>query len=342
MKKRVLCFLFIILCPLMAWAMAPVSDAELSDVTGQAGVNINADLVMNVSIGTMAWGDSTGLDSPYATATPDSGGYIGVRNFNIRNLSVRAREWDSYNGYYEFTDLKPITIDVATSNLHGTGVTFVRFGLGSLEIMMDSVNFMVELGTSGATLGQRLGEIYLGNMEIYINPLSFVDIYKSNNQGSSGITMYFDVTIDKFVCSTISWGDTDGLTLAQATQSNGWIAQTVDPIGAYVGLYNFDIAGTITVNGSVSIDVSTISNGKYAMTTQYYNGQAGNGVVHITIGENAGSNFRFTVNGPITSEVRLSRVRTLDGPSARQLGDIFISQFDLEVLGGSWIDVWAH
>lgn len=50
-----------LLLPLSVWAMTPISDSDLSNVTGQAGVNINVDLLMNVRLGTMAWGDSDGI-----------------------------------------------------------------------------------------------------------------------------------------------------------------------------------------------------------------------------------------------------------------------------------------
>ena len=55
--KRVLTILAILLLPLSVWAMTPVSDSALSDVTGQAGVSINIDLNMNISFDTVAWGE---------------------------------------------------------------------------------------------------------------------------------------------------------------------------------------------------------------------------------------------------------------------------------------------
>jgi len=118
--KRVLTFLAIMLLPLSVMAMTPVSDSTLSDVTGQAGVNINADLTMNIGIGTMAWGDADGIGgfnsgtdtSPWATVA--AGGYVGMTNFNINGLRIKARETDTYNGWHSSAYLKPITIDVAT------------------------------------------------------------------------------------------------------------------------------------------------------------------------------------------------------------------------------------
>jgi len=127
-KKLVTLFMSIMLLPLSLWAMSPISDSDLSNVNGQAGVNINADLTMNISIGTMAWGDSDGLPAGNGNYMPSSwvadttGGYIGVTGFNISNLWIRARTdtSDVYNSYSTLF-LKPITIDVATDSTTGHG-----------------------------------------------------------------------------------------------------------------------------------------------------------------------------------------------------------------------------
>ena len=76
--KRVLTFLAIMLLPLSVWAMTPVTDSDLADVTGQAGVSINADLTMDINIGTMAWGDGDGISaywSPFSN-DPDGNPYV--------------------------------------------------------------------------------------------------------------------------------------------------------------------------------------------------------------------------------------------------------------------------
>jgi len=163
--------------------MTPVSDSDLSKVTGQAGVNINADLTMNIGIGTLAWGDADGIHgydgslSSTGWATVATGGYVGMTNFNITGLRIKARESDGYNGYFTSMMLKPITIDVATGTKQGVaGTTFVRFGLGSLYIGLNAMSFGVEMGPN-TNLGQMLGTANLGPIDIYINPLSYVDIY---------------------------------------------------------------------------------------------------------------------------------------------------------------------
>jgi hypothetical protein len=306
--KRVLTILAILLLPLSVWAMTPVTDTDLSNVTGQAGVNINANVSMDIHIGTMAWGDSdgiTGIYNPWTVPANSSGGYIGMANFNITDLTVTARmeATDNYNGYNTLM-LKPITIDVATTNSAmtvsttpswgggpyvteslGAGTTFVRFGLGALEISLDSLQFDIGLSprsSAAATaaiadsnLSQNLGEVTMGEMSIYINPWSYVDIYSADKQsdggGSSGVRFAVNVTVDQFTLGYISWGDlngfaplavpgTSGQGFANVTATN-WMADTAP---GFIGLNSLVIGGPIAINGTVAIDINTTSLGIYA------------------------------------------------------------------------------
>lgn len=59
--KGMMVIVVIFLVPLYAGAMTRVSDVVLSDVTGQAGVSINADVTYDIHFDTCAWGDSDGL-----------------------------------------------------------------------------------------------------------------------------------------------------------------------------------------------------------------------------------------------------------------------------------------
>jgi len=327
--QRYLLILMMLLCmPLSLWAMTPVADDELSLVTGQAGVNINADVTMNIAIGTMAWGDASGIDTGFAQwgwGTADTtAGYVGVTNFNISGLRVAAREnpLDNFNGYTT-TMLKPITIDVGSGLSHG-GATFVRFGLGSLDIRMNSMTMNVALGTAGASLSQVLGTVNIASMIMYINPSSYVDIYTA---GGVGVNFFMNVIIDQFSMGRLAWGDTDG---AGSNVGAGGVPWFVNSTAGYVGLQLINVGGPISISGSVRIDVGTVNTGVYAAhgpTT----------VVHMVFGDN----FTFNVTGPITANVRLGPNASLQ-IGAHELGNIYISSLNVAVADGSWVDIWAH
>jgi hypothetical protein len=291
--KRLLTILASLLIPLSVWAMSPVTDSDLSNITGQAGVNINADLTMNIAIGTMAWGDSDGITGVYDPwATVSTGGYVGITGFNITNLWVRARTdtSDVYNSYSTLF-LKPITIDVATDSTTGHGVagtTFVRFGLGALQISMDALQFEVALGSHLATnyigvtpnLNQGLGVVSLGGMGIWINPWSYVDIYNgrvNNTTTAQGVTFGFNVIIDHFTMDYISWGDMDGLPGGYGAPNSHpapgfkWVSS--GNTAGYVGLNNFMIGdnshAAITITGAISIDVLSTHDGMLSTNGAY-------------------------------------------------------------------------
>jgi len=327
--KRVLTFLAIMLLPLSVMAMTPVSDQTLSDVTGQAGVNINADLMMDIYIGTLAWGDADGITasgSHPAWGTTDGGGYVGVTGLNITDLRIKARETDTFNGYLAPDMLKPITIDVATDADMYDGATFVRFGLGSLEISMDALTLSVELGPDTA-LGQKLGVVSLGAMALYINPISYVDIFAADG---CGVNINMNVVLDKFDIDYVSWGDTDGQDNPSQVPAAPWMGDTA---AGYVGLYNLEIGGPIMLTGQVAIDVNTTNVGIYS-----HGGTLTPTVVHISFPEV----FTVDVTGPITADVRLDGQSDLAGVNFGVLGDIYISAFKLDIGAGSWVDIWAH
>jgi len=359
--KRVMTILAILLLPLSVWAMTPVADSDLSNVTGQAGVSINADLGMNISIGTMAWGDADGIGSYWAVTTTT--GYVGVTGFNITNLRIKARETDSYGtgyptlfyhgtstvagtGAYSTYFLKPITIDVATGNKpvasggQGAATTFVRFGLGALQVTMDALSFNVALGTAGTALTQQMGSINLGAIGIYFNPNSYVDIY---SHGGQGVTFEMYVIIDQFNLAYVSWGDSDGLPGGNLGSGGvTWINTGSLASAGYVGLENLRIGGPITMTGVVTIDVTTLAAGSGAYTYDQPGevsspvAPAAKTVCHIAFPVG----FDVNVTGPIQANVRLGSANTLAG--GQVLGDIYISSFHLNILSSSWVDIWAH
>jgi len=278
--KRVLTFLAILLLPLSLWAMTPVSDSDLSNVTGQAGVSINADLSMDISIGTMAWGDDNGTKDYWSADT--AGGFVGVQNFNLTGLRVRART-ETDDGYYHYRTffIKPITIDVATTAATdpytalaghaGTAVTYVRIGLGALQISVNSMSLNVGTGAwadsgNAVSINQIMGSVNLGNMEVYINPLSYVDIFaKTGTLGTGqGVIFALGVVLDRLELGYVSWGDGDGFDAAYATGPVTW--NSADTSAGYVGLNGLYLGDAnnwgIKVAGTVAIDVYTIGAGK--------------------------------------------------------------------------------
>jgi hypothetical protein len=93
MKRLSIIMTIIVMLPASAYAMRAMADQDLSHVTGMAGVSFFVDITMNISIGTLAWGDSDGLaPGPYNPWGIDTeGGYVGVTNFKVTNLSIRPR-----------------------------------------------------------------------------------------------------------------------------------------------------------------------------------------------------------------------------------------------------------
>ncbi len=269
--KRVLTFLAIMLLPLSVMAMTPVTDSDLADVTGQAGVSINADLTMDINIGTMAWGDDDGIgtscENPWtSTYGVGGGGYIGISGFKIDNLNIKARtnSADTYNAYTTML-LKPITIDVATAEKNGVAdVTFVRFGLGALEIHLDGMQFDVGLATASDfntnyELNQTMGRVTLGGMDIYINPFSYVDIYAHTG---CGVNFDLAITVDHFAMAYASWGDTDGL----PSGNMAWMSGAGN--AGYIGVNNFVLGDgvhpAVTIDGGISVDIATATSGVYS------------------------------------------------------------------------------
>jgi hypothetical protein len=117
--KRTLILLAVLLLPLSLQAMTLLNDAELSDVSGQAGVSIMPNITMNIHFDVIAWGDSDGLGANNIWGLATNGGYVGVTNLAISGLYIGPRT-DAYTGLY------PITIDVAGGIPHAVDETYIR------------------------------------------------------------------------------------------------------------------------------------------------------------------------------------------------------------------------
>ncbi len=314
-------------------AVNPLADADLSEIRGGSGVSINPDIILDITIGTSSWGDSDGI-SGYANPWPSTttGGRMGANNILISQLHARSRVSDNYGGYDHSTMWKPITIDVATSASVYNGTTFVRLGLGALEISWDHLELEVALGPSGNSLNQKLGDLYLGGLDLYLNPSSYIDIYNGRGSSQSGVTFTLNSMVDYISMECVSWGDSDGLPSGNIG-SGGVVWIEPDNSTGWIGLYDIEVGGPISVIGSFAVDITTSSGGVYSSLS----GKPET-VAHISFP----TNLTLSTSGPITGEVRLDSTRRLDSMDAGVLGDIFINNFNLEIMQGGFVDIWAH
>jgi hypothetical protein len=126
--KRALLYFIILLLPYTTWAMTPLTDSELSDVSGQAGVSIMPNITMDIHFDVIAWGDSDGLGTNNIWGEKTTGGYVGVTKLSINNLYIGPRtDGYFYNGSY------PTTIDGATIISHTVDDSYSRIDLSTLQ-----------------------------------------------------------------------------------------------------------------------------------------------------------------------------------------------------------------
>ena len=164
-------------------------------------------------------------------------------------------DWDLYGTSDVFS---PITVE-SGRNACGEHSTYVSIGLGSQEVVLDSWESNVTLGSKAAAIAgqdQILGTIYLEGLKVKTNGNSHVLLCIAD--GKAAIYSQVDVTIDRIDLATLSWGDADGC------QHDG-VANTGK--AGYVGLKNTSITG-VTAAGSVAIEVGTISNGQELSRTK--------------------------------------------------------------------------
>lgn len=311
--KKLLVLLCVVLCPLSAMALSEESDETLAAITGQAGVSINPNFTVDISISTIAWGDKTGVDPSTAGGWGQVGttGYVGVTGLNLTGLTVNSQAGVAGVNY------KPITIDVATGGAHGAGVTFVRFGLGSLKLTMPAQDITLALGSSANLLTQTLGKYYINLTSLEFDPKSSLDIYAGSS--GCGINIAENLIIKDMKIETLSWGDTDG------------ISGVTGSTGGYVGLANLQLTtanNPITLTGTMSINIG--SNPAYANSGT---------VMRVGFAE---TDFVTNVNGPITGDVMLDSSKSLDSANAKSLGDIYISSCKTTFKKDGFVDIWAH
>ena len=302
MKKTLAIAALVAMVPFSAYAKTAITDTDMNKVTGQAGVSIDLDVRVDVSADTIAWGQNDGTNT----------NWIGMKNFVINDMTIKLRPDLLTNVVTDQLTLasnaqaakggdtaaiaamaglqakltadealvKPFTIDVATvpalttDGNKSAGTTYVRFGLGSLEIAAQNIDFTVALGKSTGTaaptilntaaattetLSQELGSVHLGGLVLDLNGSSTVDIYSTNPTATSGqgsgVVFDLAVTIDSLKAASLSWGNTAGTVTGPSTSASSASAKTT---AGFVGLSNLNIAA-LTLTGPISINVATVS-----------------------------------------------------------------------------------
>jgi hypothetical protein len=274
MKKiltAIVLFVFVAL-PMSVMAMSSISDNDLSAVTGQAGVSISMDLQAQLTIGTIAWGDSDGIGAgsnllEYEVPGYTSAGFVGLDNLNM-TIHISGRT----DGPYNITNSGqatgwlaslPLTIDVGTN---ASGTTLVALGLPTAHIVVNGFDSNIFLSGGSASSGptsttaQQLGEIYLNAIDVKMGQSTtvssapydagFVTIGAADttNSTNAGVHIGLDVKIGSIVIGTMSYGNSNIIP--------GGLLPVAFTEGGFIGMNNFTI-NNLTIAGGVSIGLHT-------------------------------------------------------------------------------------
>ncbi len=107
MKKYLMVLIMstMLVVPLSAMAMTPVTDKELANITGRTGISIYIDVTISLHIGVIAWGDPDGFGGS------TSGGWVGIRDLYVNDFHVAPRT-DYMSDPSKWPYLQFLTIDV--------------------------------------------------------------------------------------------------------------------------------------------------------------------------------------------------------------------------------------
>lgn len=101
--KNILIVLTMLLLPLSLWAMTPLNDDELAEVSGQTGVSIFVDITMDIHIDCIAWGDSDGLggswDGYRSGGTSSRGKFTSTADVSITSNPISLELWEIMQKY---------------------------------------------------------------------------------------------------------------------------------------------------------------------------------------------------------------------------------------------------
>lgn len=195
MKKLVLVISILMCLPLTAFAMEPLSEAIMDNVTGQAGVSIAIDDVkLYQDIAYLRYTDTDGVGGSAAGSVGISNLQMmvhmnGITSLDASGLPVSpgravqgnyntAMNYNNFNGDTQF-HARALTIDVGTMPVLSAGMTNnvgapvdvagVQIGLPTLEIHQSALSFDVTVVSVGAAnSGASYGTIEIGNNTLTI------------------------------------------------------------------------------------------------------------------------------------------------------------------------------
>ena len=169
--RFLLTLLTLCVLPLSALAMEPISDIEMDNLTGQAGVNIffEGKTELQVNVQDIAWGDDDGV-----TGNANAG-FIVIDANSTHTINVGLNN-------------ALLTLDVATTGtaLSIAGIeavaantTFLKVGLPQLSGIVFNANMAntydlklsnLSTGVGGTT--KSLGQLYLDQFELNLTSIS--------------------------------------------------------------------------------------------------------------------------------------------------------------------------
>lgn len=294
--KRTGILLLLFMLPLCLVSMNPLSDSDLSEVTGQSGVTIHIDAALDVSFAQVGWGDTDGV-----SGISTQGGWIGIDGLKMEHLHVWPRtdfamDSSDFGGSYVQngdggpSDIQFVTLDLVQVPADATDQagmrTVLRTGIPTLSIAMDSMLVNIVLGPfkdnpaiNGykPNFNQLLGQLYLSGLNVATGR-DGVALISSHDNGSpidsmisnmlfgAGISMELqNVKVDYLLIDKLAWGDIDGIAdvyttdrahASQGLNGEGWIGLRD------LAIKNLVIDGQtfIDVGATLASDCSTIGN----------------------------------------------------------------------------------
>lgn len=158
MKKFAIILAVLLVLPVSAMALTPMSDSSLEDVTGQSGVSISVnDIVFDIAITSAAWGDGDGLDSANVST---ENGWISFNGIKMLNVQI--------DKLIDYTDKNSNGSDdlINTGSLNPLGYDKLTFDVVTYE---DAATLGAYLSTTdtfhavyaGALAASNTGDTYL-------------------------------------------------------------------------------------------------------------------------------------------------------------------------------------